>query len=208
MLPRAPRARRAATGTSSNDFEHISLGDERLNARAQKILSRLAACPSAGAPSILTDAELEHGNGWAPTFDRGAPDQLVDPLAGPVAFTWVIEVDAVLAWRESSDEHGDARNRSTGVSDHPPRSVRPRNRSLRVIHHQPRSVRSQNRSPWVRRHPWRSVLTIDDEAVARGEGGGGGGGSPGACSSAAIYSRPVWYVHAAPRRNQRDRGHL
>lgn len=53
----------------------------------------------------VMNLDVRQGSGWAPTFERGGPDQLVEHLAGPLAFTWVIEVDAVLAWRESSDGH-------------------------------------------------------------------------------------------------------
>jgi hypothetical protein len=41
------------------EFATVTLGDARLNARAQKTLQLLSAGPSAGAPRVLTEAELE-----------------------------------------------------------------------------------------------------------------------------------------------------
>jgi len=57
-------------------------------------LLRLSA-PSAAANVMNLDAR--QGNGWAPTFERGTPAILAEKLLGPLAFTWVIEVDASFA---------------------------------------------------------------------------------------------------------------
>lgn len=53
----------------------------------------------------VMNLDVRQGTGWAPTFERGVPDRLAEQLAGPLSFTWVIEVDAVLDWRETSG-HG------------------------------------------------------------------------------------------------------
>lgn len=47
----------------------------------------------------VMNLDVRQGQGWAPTFERGVPAQLAEHLIGPLAFTWVVEVDAVLAWR-------------------------------------------------------------------------------------------------------------
>ena len=52
----------------------------------------------------VMNLDVRQGSGWAPTFERGGPDQLVEHLAGPLAFTWAIEVDEVLAWRDTSGQ--------------------------------------------------------------------------------------------------------
>ncbi len=55
---------------------------------------RLSA-PSAAANVMNLDAR--QGNGRAPTFERVTPAILAEKLFGPLAFTWVIEVDASFA---------------------------------------------------------------------------------------------------------------
>lgn len=63
-------------------------------------LLRLSA-PSASANVMSLD--VRQGTGWAPTFERGTPAMLAEKLIGPLSFTWSVEVEAVLAWRETSD---------------------------------------------------------------------------------------------------------
>lgn len=48
--------------------------------------------------------DVRHGKGWAPTGERGTPEMLAEPLLGPLSFTWMIEVDAVVDWRQTSDQ--------------------------------------------------------------------------------------------------------
>ena len=66
-------------------------------------LLRLSA-PSASFNVMNLD--VRQGQGWAPTFERGTPAMLVGHLLDRFLFTWAPEVDAVLAWRQTSDlEH-------------------------------------------------------------------------------------------------------
>lgn len=64
-------------------------------------LLRLSA-PSASCNVMNLD--VRHGRDWAPTFERGTPAALAEQLLGPLLFTWANEVDAVLAWRETSEQ--------------------------------------------------------------------------------------------------------
>jgi hypothetical protein len=50
----------------------------------------------------VMNLDVPQGRGWAPTFERGVPEKLAEALTGPLAFTWLPEIDAVLAWRETS----------------------------------------------------------------------------------------------------------
>lgn len=60
--------------------------------------------PSAAVNVMSLD--VPQGRGWAPTFERGVPERLAEVLTGQLAFIWLPEVDAVLAWRETSgSEH-------------------------------------------------------------------------------------------------------
>lgn len=52
----------------------------------------------------VMNLDVRHGRGWAPTFERGTPAALAEQLLGPLLFTWADEVDAVLAWRETSEQ--------------------------------------------------------------------------------------------------------
>jgi hypothetical protein len=46
-------------GSVTHEFEGLALGDERLNARGRRTLAALSLQPSAGAPRVLSEAELE-----------------------------------------------------------------------------------------------------------------------------------------------------
>ena len=48
---------------------------------------------------------VRHGEKWAPAFARGVPAGLAEALHGPYVAFWANEVEAVLAWRETSG-HG------------------------------------------------------------------------------------------------------
>lgn len=50
----------------------------------------------------VMNLDVPQGRQWAPTFERGVPERLADVLTGELAFIWLPEVDAVLAWRETS----------------------------------------------------------------------------------------------------------
>lgn len=50
----------------------------------------------------VMNLDVRQGRGWAPTFERGVPEKLAEDLLGPLVFTWATEVEAVLAWRETS----------------------------------------------------------------------------------------------------------
>ena len=50
----------------------------------------------------VMNLDMPQGSGWAPTFERGVPDKLAGVLLDQLPFTWLPEIDAVLAWRESS----------------------------------------------------------------------------------------------------------
>ena len=50
----------------------------------------------------VMNLDVRQGRDWAPTFERGIPDKLAAELLGPLAFTWTVEVDAVLAWQATS----------------------------------------------------------------------------------------------------------
>lgn len=47
------------TDDPTHDFDYVALGDVRRNARAGKLVGAFASNPSLGAPSALTDADLE-----------------------------------------------------------------------------------------------------------------------------------------------------
>jgi len=52
----------------------------------------------------VMNLDVPQGRGWAPTFERGVPDRLASVLLDQLPFTWLPEVDAVLAWRETSGQ--------------------------------------------------------------------------------------------------------
>jgi hypothetical protein len=58
--------------------------------------------PSASANVMNLD--MPQRRGWAPTFERGVPDRLAAVLLDRLPFTWVPEIDAVLAWRKTSGQ--------------------------------------------------------------------------------------------------------
>ena len=64
-------------------------------------LFRLSS-PSASCNVMNLDAR--HGDGWAPTFERGTPAMLAAHLGGQFLFIWADQVDAILAWRQTSDQ--------------------------------------------------------------------------------------------------------
>jgi hypothetical protein len=51
----------------------------------------------------VMNLDVRQGRGWAPTGERGTPAALAAILLNAWAFTWTIEVDAILAWRETSE---------------------------------------------------------------------------------------------------------
>jgi hypothetical protein len=54
-------------------------------------LLRLSALSAA---ANVMKMEVRQGNAWATIFERGTPAMLAEKLPGPVAITWVIEVNA------------------------------------------------------------------------------------------------------------------
>lgn len=51
----------------------------------------------------VMNLDIRQGDGWAPTGERGTPAALATLLTGALAFTWTIELEAILAWRETSE---------------------------------------------------------------------------------------------------------
>ena len=57
----------------------------------------------ASASFNVMSLDVRQGSRWAPTFERGTPAMLVDKLLAEFVFTWRVEAEANLAWRETSD---------------------------------------------------------------------------------------------------------
>ncbi len=53
----------------------------------------------------VMNLDVRQGRGWAPTFERGTPDQLAQHLLGPLRFTWAAEVEAIGGSETSGRRH-------------------------------------------------------------------------------------------------------